>query len=228
MKLRTAIIIGLFLPVFCFAQTQTGDASYNASKSGLTITHNSLSFNTPVRVTNLRNNKEVIVTVNYRFNPPDTSRIADISKEAGDAIGMSPDGYTRVRLEVLPHAQTTPAPVQAAPAPTPAPPARSPPPASTPAPAPEPAGGETVENIQIVSQPPAQYIVTPPYQVQTCYDSPLCVAMFILLIITVILLVVILVLMLCMRRVPWWGFGAPWYYPVWVRRRLRYIKKRRN
>jgi hypothetical protein len=55
-----------------------------------------------------------------------------------------------------------------------------------------------------------------------CFSSPLCVAILVLLIIGVLLLVTILVLMLCMHRIPW----SPWYYPVWVRRHLRYLKKR--
>jgi hypothetical protein len=44
-----------------------------------------------------------------------------------------------------------------------------------------------------------------------------------LLIIAVMLLTAILVLLVGMRRLPWW----PWFYPLWVRRRMRYLKNRR-
>ncbi|MDR1025000.1 MAG: hypothetical protein LBL56_04675 [Treponema sp.] len=270
MKVRALLLAGILFPVFCFAQTQTGNASYNAAKNGLHISHASMSFNTRVRVTNLSNNQQVIATVDGRI-PASDPRIADIAHEVGDAIGMSHTGYTRVLLEeILPeHAaapapvpapapdpapvqQTSPAPVPVpvpapvqqtapapapvqqtapaqqttpAPVPTPAPvrqttPAPIPAPAASPAPVPvqEPA----VEIIEtIVSPPPVQYVMVD-RPVQTCAASPLCVAILILAIIAVLLLTAILVL-LCRGRAPQW----PWYYPVWVRRHIRYKRSRR-
>lgn len=220
-RLSAVLVIGL-ISVYCFAQTQAGDASYNASKKGLTLAHSSMSFGTKVRITNERNNREVIASVDDRI-PPGDSRIADISKEAGDAIGMAQTGYTRVRLEELvpvrsvavspPPEQPPEAPVRETPQPI--------------APAAAPAGRQeaVVETIQIVSPQPApevQYVVLPSPGDQNSFNFPLCVAILVLLIIAVLLLAAILVLLLY-RRIPWW----PWYYPVWLRRHLRYLKKRR-
>jgi hypothetical protein len=236
MKLRAVLIIGILFPAFCFAQTQTGNASYNASKNGLHISHASMSFNTHVRVTNLRNNQQVIVTVNGRI-PASDPRVADISREAGDAIGMSPTGYTEVRLEELlpeqapaaqpavltppvPQPEPPPAPVQAA---TPQTSPASAPPAAQPEPAPVQEIRESIETIQVVSPPPVQYVLVDK-PVQTCGTSLLCVAVLILAIIAVMLLTAILVIILCQGRVPLW----PWYYPVWVRRHLQYRKNRRS
>jgi hypothetical protein len=217
-RLSTILIVGLFFSGLCFAQTQTGPASYNTSKSGLTIAHASMSFSRKVKITNLRNNMEVIATVDGRISPSGPV-IADISQEAGDAIGMSPTGYTIVRLEILLPENASLSPAPAAPAP-----AREPPP--PPVQPPSSAGQEPrVETIQRISpaQSQPQYLVMPSSaQNQNCFSSPLCVAILILLIIGVLLLVTILVLMLCMHRIPW----SPWYYPVWVRRHLRYLKKR--
>jgi hypothetical protein len=233
MKLSMVLIIAAFFPVFCFAQTQTGNASYNVSKNGLHISHASMSFNTRVRVTNLRNNRQVIATVDSRI-PVSDARVADISREAGDVIGMSPTGYTEVRLEQLPPEHTA-VPAQSPDPNSPPEPPPPPPPVqqrpaqqSVPAPAPVPvqASRESiVETIQVVP-PPVQYVMVDK-PVQTCGSSPLCIVILVLVIIAVLLLTVILVLILCMGRVPLW----PWYYPVWVRRHLRYrrelVKNRR-
>jgi hypothetical protein len=224
-RLSVVLVIGLFFSGLCFAQVQTGNASYNAAKSGLTLAHASLSFGTTVRITNLMNNSEVIATVNRRI-PANNPRIADISKDAGDSIGMSRTGYTQVRLEIIHRSQpaASPAPVSVTPVPAPEPPA-APPPAQTPSPAPAPQEPR-VETIQLISpaqpQPQPQYFMIPTPQVQDRTGSPFCLPILILLIIAVLLLVTILILMLCMHRIPW----SPWYYPVWVRRHLRYLKKR--
>jgi hypothetical protein len=240
-RLSAVIIIGLFFSGFCFAQTQTGDASYNASKTGLTISHASMSFNTRVKVTNLRNNMEVIATVNARI-PAADPRVADVSKEAGDAIGMSPTGHTQVRLEQLPPQQEAPVVVPPAAAPPEADPPPVPPPpqaaAATPATptvsAPAVATStvttrapieEPIVETIVVSESPAQYLLAPYSPAPACPAYPLVI--LILLILMVLLLTAILVLLLCMRRIPY-GINAPWYYPVWVRRRLRYLKKHRR
>jgi hypothetical protein len=221
-RLCAALVIGLVFSFYCFAQTQTGNASYNAAKAGVTIAHSSMSFNTRVRVTNLRNNKEVIATVNSRI-PASDPRIADISREAGDVIGMSWTGYTEVRLEQLVPEPAVAAPVPSvAPPPAPAAPARSP----APTPAPPVIQDSIVETVEVISPPPVQYLVVPSAPSQTCFDSPLfCLAILFLLIIAIMLLTAILVLSI--HRVPFWP-GPPWYYPVWLRRRLRYLKKHRR
>jgi hypothetical protein len=218
-----ALTFGLFFLSPCFAQTQTGNASYNASKNGLTLAHSSLSFGTRVRIINLRNNREVIAVVDGRI-PVSDPRIADISAEAGGAIGMSTSGYTEVRLEILvppPPAAPSPAPAettgQAAAA---AAPQR---PSAPAAPAPSSSDQETrlVESIQVITPQP-QY-AAPVAVVQSCFSSPLCFVILILLIVAVLLLAVILVRLLGMRPLPW----RLWFYPLWVRRRLRDLRKRR-
>ncbi|MDR1099496.1 MAG: hypothetical protein LBL28_03360 [Treponema sp.] len=221
----TALILGLFLSGPCFAQTQTGNASYNTSKNGLTLAHPSMSFGTRVRITNMRNNREVIAIVDGRI-PVSDPRIADISAEAGSAIGMSASGYTEVRLEQLLPPQAAapaPAPVETAatgPAAAAAVPQRPSAPAAA---APSSSGQESriVESIQVITPQP-QY-PAPPAAVQNCLFKPLCLVILFLLIIAVILLTAILILLLGMRRLPWW----PWFYPLWVRRHARYLKNRR-
>jgi hypothetical protein len=222
----SVVILGLLLTSACFAQTQTGNASYNTLKKGLTLAHSSMSFGTRVRITNTGNNREVIAIVDGRI-PVGDPRIADISMEAGDTIGMSSTGYTEVRLEqivpVQPAAVPPPEPVRTTPeqpaaVTVPRQPAAAPPPAVQ-----EP---QIVESIQVITpEPQPQYVVMPPATVvqQSCFSSPLCFVILILLIIAVILLTAILVLLLGMRRLPWW----PWFYPLWVRRHARYLKNRR-
>jgi hypothetical protein len=220
-RFSAALALFCLISVWCFAQTQTGNASYNASKKGLTLAHASMSFGTPVKIHNEENNREVIALVDGRI-PPSDPRVADISKEAGDAIGMALTGYTRVRLEEL-----LPEPAAAAPAPpAPEPPPPAPRPPNPPAPSPAPPPREVpVETIQVVSPSPApvSYIMIPSPEGQNC--SPLGTVILVLLIIAVLLLGAILVLLLAARR-PWWPW-RPWYYPVWLRRHLRYLKKRR-
>ena len=69
--------------------------------SDLTAAHRTLPFGSRVRVTNLRNEKSVIVRVNDR-GPFHRSRIIDISRAAADEIGMTRRGTATVRLELLP------------------------------------------------------------------------------------------------------------------------------
>ena len=65
-----------------------------------TMAHKTLPFGTLVRITNLFNNKSVVVRVNDR-GPFTSARIADLSTAAANVIGMMHAGVVRVRLEVL-------------------------------------------------------------------------------------------------------------------------------
>ena len=65
-----------------------------------TAAHKYLPFNTMVRVTNLRNNKSVIVRINNR-GPYAKGRILDLSIVAAKKIEMIGDGIVPVRAEVL-------------------------------------------------------------------------------------------------------------------------------
>lgn len=67
---------------------------------GLTMAHRTLPFGTRVRVTNLENQRSVVVTVNDR-GPFIAGRIADLSLAAARQIGMVTSGVVDAMLEVL-------------------------------------------------------------------------------------------------------------------------------
>lgn len=64
----------------------------------LTAAHRSIKFGTKVKVTNLKNNRSVIVTINDR-GPFAKGRIIDLSHAAKQQIGM--DGTAKVSLEII-------------------------------------------------------------------------------------------------------------------------------
>jgi rare lipoprotein A len=63
----------------------------------LTAAHRSAAFGSHIRVTNLGNNRSVVVRVNDR-GPWVRGRIIDLSREAARQIGMLSSGTARVRL----------------------------------------------------------------------------------------------------------------------------------
>jgi len=65
-----------------------------------TAAHRSYPFGTKVRVTNLENNKSVIVRVNDR-GPFKLERIMDLSLGAAEALEIIKSGTAKVRLEVV-------------------------------------------------------------------------------------------------------------------------------
>ncbi|QQS38231.1 MAG: septal ring lytic transglycosylase RlpA family protein [Ignavibacteriales bacterium] len=66
----------------------------------MTAAHISYPFNTEIRVTNLSNNKQVILRINDR--KPDTNgRAVDLSYRAAELLGMIDQGIAQVRVEVL-------------------------------------------------------------------------------------------------------------------------------
>jgi len=67
---------------------------------GMTAAHQSLPFNTMVKVTNLSNNKSVVVRINDA-GPFKPGRILDVTRGAAAKLGMIKSGTTRVRLEVV-------------------------------------------------------------------------------------------------------------------------------
>jgi rare lipoprotein A len=67
---------------------------------GLTMAHRTLPFGTRVRVTNLENQRSVVVTVNDR-GPFVAGRIADLSLGAARQIGMVANGVVDAILEVV-------------------------------------------------------------------------------------------------------------------------------
>ncbi|MFP4301511.1 MAG: septal ring lytic transglycosylase RlpA family protein [Spirochaetaceae bacterium] len=66
----------------------------------LTAAHRTLPFNSVVRVTNVENERSVVVRINDR-GPFVENRIIDLSRAAADAIGLTAAGVGMVRLEVL-------------------------------------------------------------------------------------------------------------------------------
>lgn len=66
----------------------------------LTAAHKILPFGTKVRVTNLRNNKSVIVRINDR-GPYVKGRVIDLSKRAASVINMTNAGVVPVKIDVL-------------------------------------------------------------------------------------------------------------------------------
>ncbi len=66
----------------------------------LTAAHRTLPLGTVVRVVNLTNRRSVEVRINDR-GPADTSRIIDLSRRAAEMLDFTPDGTTRVRLDLI-------------------------------------------------------------------------------------------------------------------------------
>ncbi len=78
-------------------KTASGEI-YNMNK--LTAAHRTLPFGTYIKVTNLQNNKSVVVKVNDR-GPFKANRIIDVSRKAASKLGFINQGLARVRLEIL-------------------------------------------------------------------------------------------------------------------------------
>lgn len=105
-------VVALYDPVP--RSIETGKASYYGGRwigrltangehyhsDDCTAAHKHLPFNTMVRVTNLRNNKSVIVRINNR-GPYAKGRILDLSVVAARRIEMVSDGIIPVRAEIL-------------------------------------------------------------------------------------------------------------------------------
>jgi rare lipoprotein A len=95
-------------------KVQYGVASYYANKfegrktytdeifsqKKLTAASNTLPMHTWVRVTNLRNNRSVIVKINDKMHPRN-KRLIDLSQAAAVRLGYKGRGLTHVRVDVL-------------------------------------------------------------------------------------------------------------------------------
>jgi len=76
------------------------------ARHSLTAAHRSLPFGTIVRVTNLDNGRMVKVRINDRGpNVHRRVRILDLSMDAAGALGLTPCGIARIRIEELPSDQ---------------------------------------------------------------------------------------------------------------------------
>jgi len=85
---------GYYAKRFQNRRTNSGKR-YDAAK--LTAAHATLPHGTRVRVINLANNKEVIVTINDRCKPR-TEPFIDLSRSAAKQLGFLGKGTTRVRI----------------------------------------------------------------------------------------------------------------------------------
>lgn len=70
-------------------------------RHALTAAHRTLPLPSMVKVTNLNNNKALIVMVNDR-GPFSKDRILDMSERAADILGFKKKGVTKVRVQFLP------------------------------------------------------------------------------------------------------------------------------
>jgi rare lipoprotein A len=82
-------------------------AKRRAGKDELTAAHNRLPLGTKVRVTHLRNGKNVVVRITDR-GISDRRAMIDLCKEAAEQLDMVREGSARVRLEVLPDDKAPP------------------------------------------------------------------------------------------------------------------------
>ncbi len=84
-------------PGFHGKRTANGER-YN--QNAMTAAHKTLPLSTVVKVTNLENNKTVVVRINDR-GPYYGNRILDLSKKAAQSLGISHRGTAKIKLQVL-------------------------------------------------------------------------------------------------------------------------------
>ncbi|OQK17823.1 hypothetical protein AU255_08155 [Methyloprofundus sedimenti] len=80
-----------------FKKTASGDL-YNHDLK--TAAHKNIPFGTKVKVTNVKNGKSVVVTINDR-GPFVKGRIVDLSKSAFNSISNTSSGLISVQIEVV-------------------------------------------------------------------------------------------------------------------------------
>lgn len=71
-------------------------------KESLTAAHNTLPFGTMVKVTNLKNNKSIVVQVNDRYPPGvSDSKIIEVTTRGARELGMLEEGKAEVQIETV-------------------------------------------------------------------------------------------------------------------------------
>jgi rare lipoprotein A len=83
-----------------FFQGKTTASGEPFDEHQLTCAHRTLPLGSVLKVTNLDNNKSVIVTVNDRGPVPE-SRVIDLSYAAAQALGFSDQGLAPVKVELI-------------------------------------------------------------------------------------------------------------------------------
>ena len=108
-KLSFSLAALLTFPMPATAQTWRGKASYYALKGrtasgshagGHTAAHPTLPFGSKALVTNLGNQRSVIVTISDR-GPFTGGRVIDVSGSAADALGFRKAGVAQVKVEAM-------------------------------------------------------------------------------------------------------------------------------
>ncbi len=94
-------IASFYSPGFDGKKTATGDIFRN---SRLSAASNDFDLNTWVRVTNLDNNKSVVLRINDRMHPrmQKKGRVVDLSRLAAKKLDFIKKGLTKVKVEVVP------------------------------------------------------------------------------------------------------------------------------
>jgi rare lipoprotein A len=72
-------------------------------QKGMTCASNNVPLGTWLRVTNLRNNKTVVVKSNDRMAPSMArkGRVVDLTRAAAQQLGFIASGLTKVKVEIL-------------------------------------------------------------------------------------------------------------------------------
>lgn len=81
-----------------YALTSRTASGERMNPSALTAAHKTLPLGSKVKVTNLRNNRSVVVRINDR-GPFIKGRLIDLSKGAAAKLGFISAGHTRVQIE---------------------------------------------------------------------------------------------------------------------------------
>lgn len=116
MRIILLQILFLSISISCFAQQKTlkGTASFYHQKfhgrktatgetfdiKGMTAACNQLPLGTFVKVTNLKNNKSVVVKINDRLHAKN-KRLIDLSYEAATQLNFIKSGTCKVEIEVI-------------------------------------------------------------------------------------------------------------------------------
>ena len=86
-----------------YGERYHGRTTANGEKfnmNALTAAHRRLPFGTRVRVTNLKNQRSIVVRINDR-GPYAGGRIIDLSRRAASILGFRNQGVARVRVQVV-------------------------------------------------------------------------------------------------------------------------------
>ena len=109
---KTALLIVFQFSFSVIAGAEEGIASYYADsldgnptasgepydKNAMTAAHRTLPFGTKVKVTNLSNDRSVVVCINDR-GPHTKNRIIDVSRAAAEKLDLLDLGTIKVRIE---------------------------------------------------------------------------------------------------------------------------------